>query len=64
MCVKTDWNRVRNMFATVLTTITTIWRPGLRLYLFKIPLGAYSILACFSGRLLEGRQVKQKERDY
>ena len=29
-CIKTVWNRVRNMFATVLTTITTIWRPGLR----------------------------------
>ena len=27
-CIKTAWNRVRNMFATVLTTITTIWRPG------------------------------------
>ena len=27
--IKTAWNRVRNMFATVLTTITTIWRPGL-----------------------------------
>ena len=29
MCIKTAWNRVRTMFATVLTTITTIWRPGL-----------------------------------
>ena len=29
-CIKTAWNRVRNMFATVLTTITTIWRPGLK----------------------------------
>ena len=29
-CIKTAWNRVRNMFATVLTTITTIWRPGFR----------------------------------
>ena len=29
MCIKTAWNRVRNMFATVLTTITTIWTPGL-----------------------------------
>ena len=28
-CIKTAWNRVRNMFATMLTTITTIWRPGL-----------------------------------
>ena len=27
-CIKTAWNRVRNMLATVLTTITTIWRPG------------------------------------
>ena len=27
-CIKTAWNRVKNMFATVLTTITTIWRPG------------------------------------
>ena len=23
-CIKTAWNRVRNMFTTVLTTITTI----------------------------------------
>ena len=23
-CIKTAWNRVRNMFATVLTTITTV----------------------------------------
>ena len=30
-CIKTAWNRVRNMFATVLTTITAIWRPVLRL---------------------------------
>ena len=29
MCIKTAWNRVRTMFAKVLTTITTIWRPGL-----------------------------------
>ena len=29
-CIRTAWNRVRNMFATVLTTITTIWRPVLR----------------------------------
>ena len=29
-CIKTAWNRVRNMFATVLTIITTIWRPGFR----------------------------------
>ena len=29
-CIKTAWNRVRNMFAPVLTTITTIWRPGLK----------------------------------
>ena len=28
-CVKTAWNRIRNMLATVLTTITTVWRPGL-----------------------------------
>ena len=28
-CIKTAWNRVSNMFATVLTTITTIWRLGL-----------------------------------
>ena len=28
-CIKTAWN---NMFATVLTTITTIWRPGYSLY--------------------------------
>ena len=28
-CIKTAWNRVRNMFAMVLTTIKTIWRPGL-----------------------------------
>ena len=27
-CIKTAWNRVRNMFATVLTTITTVWRPS------------------------------------
>ena len=27
-CIRTAWNRVRNMFATVLTTITTIWRQG------------------------------------
>ena len=25
----TAWNRVRSMFSTVLTAITTIWRPGL-----------------------------------
>ena len=30
MCIKTAWNRVRNMFATMLTTITTIWRPGFK----------------------------------
>ena len=30
-CIKIAWDRVRNMFATVLTTITTIWRPGLTL---------------------------------
>ena len=29
MCIRTACNRVRNMFATVLATITTIWRPGL-----------------------------------
>ena len=29
--IKTAWNRVRNMFETVLRTITTIWRPGLTL---------------------------------
>ena len=28
-CIRTAWNRVRNTFATVLTTITIIWRPGL-----------------------------------
>ena len=28
-CTKTAWNRVRSMFSTVLTAITTIWRPGL-----------------------------------
>ena len=36
-CVKTAWNKVKNMFATVLTTITTTWRPGftcLTLYSF------------------------------
>ena len=27
-CIKIAWDRVRNTFATVLTTITTIWRPG------------------------------------
>ena len=27
-CIRAAWNRVRNMFSTVLTTITTIWRPG------------------------------------
>ena len=27
-CIETAWNRVRNIFATVLTNITTIWRPG------------------------------------
>ena len=32
MCIKIAWDRVRNMFATVLTTITTIWRPGFRIY--------------------------------
>ena len=29
-CIKTAWNRVRNMFAKVLTTMTTLWIPGLR----------------------------------
>ena len=29
-CIRTAWNRVRNMFAMVLTTITTIWRPDLK----------------------------------
>ena len=29
-CIKIAWDRVRNMFATVLTIITTIWRPGLK----------------------------------
>ena len=29
-CIKTAWNRVTNMFAMVLMTITTIWRPGLK----------------------------------
>ena len=29
--IRTAWNRVRTMFATVLTTITTIWRPGFNL---------------------------------
>ena len=28
-CIETAWNRVRSMFSTVLTAITTIWRPGL-----------------------------------
>ena len=28
-CIKIAWNRVRNTFATVLTIIITIWRPGL-----------------------------------
>ena len=28
-CIQTAWNRVRSMFSTVLTAITTIWRPGL-----------------------------------
>ena len=27
-CIKTAWNRVTKMFATVLTTIITITRPG------------------------------------
>ena len=31
-CIRTAWNRVRNMFETVLTTITTIWRPGFNVY--------------------------------
>ena len=26
--IKITWDRVRNMFVTVLKTITTIWRPG------------------------------------
>ena len=29
-CIKTAWNRVGNMSETVLTTITAIWRPGLK----------------------------------
>ena len=28
MCIKIAWDRVRNMFATVFMTITTIWRQG------------------------------------
>ena len=31
MCIRIGWDRVRNMFATVLTTITTIWRQGFNL---------------------------------
>ena len=27
-CIKIAWDRVRNMFVTVLTTSTPIWRPG------------------------------------
>ena len=34
-CIRTVWNRVRNMFATVLTTITTIWRPWLKIEAFQ-----------------------------
>ena len=34
-CIRTAWNRVRNMFATVFTTITTIWRPGFTFELMK-----------------------------
>ena len=30
-CIRIAWDRVRNMFATVLTIITSIWRPGFRL---------------------------------
>ena len=30
-CIKIAWDRVRNMSAAVLTTITTMWGPGLRL---------------------------------
>ena len=26
-CIKTAWDRVRNMFAMMFVTITTIWRP-------------------------------------
>ena len=38
MCIKTAWNRVRNMFATVLTTITTVWIPVLTLNVQQISL--------------------------
>ena len=30
MCIKIAWERVGNMFATVLTIIATIWRPGIK----------------------------------
>ena len=36
-CIKSAWNRVRNIFATVLTTITTIWRPGLKKLIITNP---------------------------
>ena len=29
-CIRTAWKRMGNMFATVLTTIKTIWRPDLK----------------------------------
>ena len=32
--------------------------PRFCLRILKIPLGAYSIFACFMGRLLKGRQAK------
>ena len=35
-CIKTAWNRVRNMSATVLTTTTTTWRPGFSMQLCQI----------------------------
>ena len=36
-CIKTAWNRVRNMFATVLTIIATTWskKPGVSLLFEK-----------------------------
>ena len=31
-CIKIAWDRVRSMFATLLTTITTIWRAGFKVW--------------------------------
>ena len=35
-CIKIAWDRVGNMFATVLTIIITIWRPGLRKFPYML----------------------------